>query len=359
MRVLLLALLLLLPSHGWAGEALVNSDVSVDVLGKDAADARTQAMAKAEVDALLNLLDRFSPGQGKDIVATLDAKKISSMVKGTEVLDEKIADNRYRARLLISFDADDVSNLVSKFTAGSGKDALAVATGSFLIIPVYDDAGTVTLWEEGNPWLNAWKNYSLEITSGDIVVPYGDHIDASVVNATNASSVTYSALVPLTIRYGVSDVVILQAKYTSLPDPVLSVVKRRTNRARNEINLLTYRADLQETRDALLLRAAQDVVDGLQNKKTEELSIVQGVRGGERNKVLMLASISTLASWTHLRAKLSSLPMIDKMELVAMSAKQVDMIVHYRGSPESLATAVMAQKIRLVQNKDYWVVSRD
>lgn len=343
-----------------AGEALVNSDVVVEAEGKDAADAKSQAMAKAETDALIDLLSKLTPsGQAQDIAATLDARKISALVKGKEVLEEKIGERSYRARMLVSFDADEISTLVTKYTTGSGKDELPIVTGSFLIIPTYEDGNTVILWDESNPWRAVWKSLSIEINSGDIVVPYGDATDAGVIDAQTIASANFSVLAPLTGRYGVSDIVVLQARFVSTPDMVLTVVKRRVNRVRNEVNMLTFRADPQETRDMLFTRAARDIISGLQDKKTEEISTVQGVRGGERNKVMVLASITTLASWTGLREKLSTLPMIDKIELLAMSPQQVDMVLHYRGTPESLAGALTASQIRLVQNKDYWVISRD
>jgi hypothetical protein len=360
LHALCLAALLALPFPTFAGEALVNNEVSVDVTGKDAADARAQAMAQGEVDALRGLLAKLAPsGQADDIVGMLDAKKISAMVKGTEVLDERIASNRYRARLLISFDADAISALIGKFGASNAKEDQALATGAFLIIPAYEDESGAVLWEEGNPWRDAWRMLALEFNSGDIVVPFGDKKDIQIVDGRTLASATYASLVPLTIRYGVSDIVILQAKYSARPEMELKVVKRRINRTRNEVNLLSYRADLQETRDTLLARAARDVADNLQDKKTEEISMTEGVSGGERNKVMVLASITTMASWTQLRAKLSSLPMIDRLELLAMSPSQVDMIVHYRGSPESLAGGMTAQGLRLAQNANYWVVSRD
>ena len=231
--------------------------------------------------------------------------------------------------------------------------------GSFLIIPVYEEDNETMLWEAGNPWRTAWKNEGLEVTSGDIVVPYGDNNDAAVVDAKSAASATFSTLLPLTVRYGVSDIVIVQAKLTHTPDMSLSVIKRRLNRGSNEVNLLTYRADPQETKDLLLARAARDIVDVLEHKKTEELETVNFIQGGERNTQMVLASIGTLASWTQLRTKLSKLPMVDKLEMLAMSPQQVDIVIHYRGTPDSLANAITAQNIRLIKNENYWVISRD
>ncbi|MFW0777711.1 MAG: DUF2066 domain-containing protein [Rickettsiales bacterium] len=354
------SLAMTLPNPSWAGEALVTSEVNVDVTGKDAADARTQAMAKGEVDALIELLAKLTPpGQAQDIVATLDSKKITALVRGVEVSEEKITSDRYRARLIVSFDADAVSSLIKTFTTGEASEEASVVTGAFLIIPAYEEDGQAVLWGDDNPWHKAWSILGLEITAGDMIVPYGDNNDSAIVNINNVSSANYSALSPLAIRYGITDIVILQAKYTRAPDMMLTVIKRRINRLKNEINMLTYRADPQETRDTLLARAARDIADNMQTKKTEEVSEIRGVRAGDRNRMMILASITTLRSWTDLRARLSSLPMIDRIELLAMSPQQVDMVIHYRGEPESLAAGIVSQKIRLVKHDRYWVVSRD
>lgn len=354
-----LIIFLLFPLPALAGEAIINSEIEVDVTGKDAVDARTQAMEKGTIDALTDLLNKLAPpGRAQDIVAGLDSRKIAKMVKGTEVLDEKISGNRYHAQLLVSFDGDELSSLIEKANKQTVDDR-GSNVNSFLIIPVYQEGAQITMWDKASPWQMVWKNVGLENTSGDVIVPYGDPKDNNTINADNLTTATYSSLAPLTIRYGVTDIVIVQAKLTQQPDLMLTVVKRRISRNHNEINTLTYRADPQETRDLLLTRAARDIVTGLQHKKSEELSTTQTVRGGDRNKVMMLASISTMPSWTQLRSKISGLPMVDRIELLAISAKQVDMVVHYRGSPESFARAILAINLRLIQNKDYWVVSRD
>src|ERR1700677_1157299 len=85
-----------------AGEALVNSEADVDVTGKDAADARAEAMIKAETDALSNLLGKLTtPEQTHSIMSNMEIDKISGIVRGTEVLEEKISSNRYRARVMV------------------------------------------------------------------------------------------------------------------------------------------------------------------------------------------------------------------------------------------------------------------
>jgi hypothetical protein len=361
-KILLCFCLFLLPLPALAGEALVNSEASVDVTGKDAADARTQAMVRGEADALANLLGKLTtPEQTQGIMNDMDPGKISNIVRGTEVLEEKISSNRYRARLMITFDGDEISKLIGK-GAGGDTDANSTeqaAVGSFLVIPGYEEDGLAMLWEDTNPWIPVWRSTGLEVASGDIVVPYGDNADIAAVDVRTLASANYASLAPLTIRYGVSDIVVLQAKYAHTPDMVLTVIERRINRTQNEVNLLTYRADPQETKELLLARTARDIADNLQHRKTEETEAVKMVHGGERNDLMLLASVSTLHSWTEVRAKLTKLPMIDRLELLAISPQQVDMIVHYRGSPDSLANAITAENLRLVKTPTYWVVSHD
>ncbi len=344
-----------------AGEALVNSESSVDVTGTDAVEARDEAIEKAQFDALRNLINKLAPpGQTQDILMQMDSVKIAAMVRGMEVLEEKITENRYRARMIISFDADAVSQLITKVSADKGEEETGhAATSSFLVIPAYEEDKTVSLWEEKNLWKHVWRALAIENLSGDIIVPVGDNNDIAVIDATTLSSATYSSLSPLAIRYGVSDIVILNATYTRKPDTTLNVIKRRMSRTRNEVNALTYRADPQETRDMLLARAARDIAENLHDKKTEEVSTTKGVLGGDRNKIMILASITTLSSWTELKTKLATLPMIDRIEMLAISPQQVDMAVYYRGTPDSLAGGIDSLGLRLGKYNDYWVITRD
>lgn len=355
-----IALSLFMPMHHALAEgSFLNTEVQVDVSGKDAADAREQAMAKAQQEGLQDLLSKLtSPDQVQLILTNLDADRIASIVSSTEVLDEKITSNRYRARLMMSYDGDEISRMIDG-DLGNTNISIKSSVGSFLIIPGYQEDGKLMLWDETNPWRSAFRMVGLEIGSGDIVVPYGDSRDSAIVNASTMSYANYASLVPLTVRYGVSDVVIVKARYTHTPDPQIEVVKRRINRTQNEVSSQTFRADPSENKQDLMLRVARDIASQILHKKVEELETVKSVQGGDHHTVMMLASISTLRSWTELRERLKQLPMIDKLEMIAIAPQQVDMIVHFRGAPKSLAQALSAKNIRLIQNQNYWVISRD
>ncbi len=358
--LLLFSVCLLLTPPLYAGEAIVNSEVNVDITSKDPSGARTQAMAKAEVDGLVALLERLGPpGQAKDIMSTLDSKKITAMVKGTQVVDERISGNRYRAKLIVSFDGDEISKIMSGVSAPDAKELMPASVGSFLVIPGLEIGNQKLLWEGSNIWKAVWDEVALEVTTGDVLVPYGDQTDAAALAYGDMMTADFQTLSTFAVRYGVSDVVLLQATYVFRPDMMLTVVKRRVGRQDSNVNVLTYRADPQETRELLFARAARDIISELQEKKVDETATKAAVRGGDRKRLVMLASISTMSSWTELRKKLTALPMVDKVDTLAVSARQVDIAVHYRGSEESFTNALSSKSIRFKKNPDYWVISND
>ena len=348
------------PAPVAASEAIVNSEVNVDITSNDPTSARTQAMSKAEVDGLVALLERLGPpGQAKDIMSTLDSKKITAMVKGTEIAEERITGNRYRARLIVSFDGSEISKIMSGATAPEAKEFLPASVGSFLIIPGMEVGNQQLLWEDSNIWRKVWNEVALEVTTGDVLVPYGDNTDAAGLTYDQMMTADFQALSSYAVRYGVSDIVLLQAKYVMRPDMMITVVKRRVGRQDSSVNVLTYRADPQETRETLFGRAVRDIISELQEKKVDETATKAAIRGGDRKKLMMLASVSTMHSWTELRKKLTALPMVDKVETIAISARQVDLAVSYRGSEESFTSALASKSIRFKKNTDYWVISND
>lgn len=360
MRFFCLFIAVLFSAPAFAGEAIVNSEVNVDIVRKDPAEARAEAMAKAEVDGLRALLERLGPpDQARDIMNTLDSKQITKMVKGTQVVDEKIAGNRYRARLIVSFDGDEISKVMSGDAAAGTKDVMPASVGSFLVIPALAMNNQKLLWEDSNIWKAVWDDVSLEVTTGDILVPYGDKTDAALLSYDTMMTADFQALSNFTVRYGVSDIVLVQGSYTAPPEMVLSVVMRRVGRQDDNVTVHSYRADPQETRELLFARAARDLISELQERKVDETANKQAVRGGDRKRIMMLASISTMASWTELRKKLTELPMVDRVETLAVSARQVDIAVYYRGSEEFFTNAINSKSIRLKKNPDYWVVAND
>ncbi len=353
-KILLLGALMLAfsPLARAQGTSFV-SEVNVEADGADSNEARTKAMASAEREGLAQLLDKLAPDQKDAIFKGLDAQHITAMVRGTEVVEEKLSTGHYRATLRLTYDASTVNALIDrKVSAVGAEDDTRTST---LIIPLFQpDEENTFLWEPNNSWRDVWDRVGVEAGSGNLIVPYGDSIDAASLDAKGAMAANYTSYINLIRRYGVRNVAILQARVKE-EGKVLEVVKRMLDRTQNEVSLLTYRADPQETLEALEARAARDVADQLAHAR-EQVVAQRAESAGLEARQPMMATFSTMQGWMEMRKKLESIPLVKKIELQAMAPQQVDFTVSYRGTPQGLAQAITAQGIAVSVSGNYWAL---
>ncbi len=355
MRIVLLLLAWLAASPSHAETASFVSEVNMDITAANAADARAEAMAKAEAEGLSSLLEKLAPDQKERILKGLDPQRLAAMVKGTEVLNEKLSGNRYRATLRISYAADAVNKLIDrKITAvGAEEDSRT----SILVVPLFKpDDNQLLLWEENNPWRVVWSRVVMETASGEVVVPYADSLDMQSLTARNAMSATYSAYLPLVRRYGVRNVAVLQANVKD-EGKTLEVVKRLTDRTHNEVTLLTYRADPQEGVDTLFVRAARDIAVQLRALREETLAVqAEQKQRQATGRQMVLARFATLHEWIRLRERLKGVAAIERIDILAMSASQVDTQLVYQGTAQALEQALAQAGLPPQKADNYWVV---
>lgn len=363
--LLLAAFCLLFALPALAQEALLSSDVTMDVTGADANEARTKAMHQAERDGLDQLLSKLAPEQKDALMSKLSDDIISAMVKSVEVEDEKIAGNRYRASLRVSYNALAVNTLLDKKV---GAEAAPVKVPSaVLVIPLYVDGAKTMLWEPNNAWREAWRRAILETSGGNVLVPYGDSTDTAALSTDAVMSANYGTLATFFSRYGVGAVIIVKAtfhKSTGAKDQLatMDVIRRDIGQQTNDSYVLDYRADQDEDKAALLLRVARDLIEQV-NRQREEILTREAMTGtstgADTGRIMVLIPTTTLDSWTKVRAQLTKLQTVTKLDVLAVSPQQVDTMLQFKGPKASLASDIAALGLRVQQFDNYWVVSRE
>jgi len=231
-----------------------------------------------------------------------------------------------------------------------------------LVVALFEDGGRTWLWEPDNAWRAAWNVVTLEMRGGNVVTPYGDEIDAQVLTIANATSASYSLLLPLFKRYGVSEVVIAKAAYHEKPSPGLEVVRRDIGQARSEVFVSSYRSDPLEQKEALLSRAAHDVAEQVLRQRENLWSRPPAQRtmaAAATDRVLIVVPFSRLSSWTQVRGILLGIPTVGRLDVLAMSAQQVDAVVQFRGPADALSRDLQSSGLRVVESGGYWIVSKE
>src|SRR5579862_2690845 len=127
--------------------------VKVDATADSAAAARTIARTDGQRRALMEVLERVSGSADLSKLPKLDDQTITDMVDSFEVANEKMSTVRYLADYTFHFHPAKVRRLLR-----SANIAIAEAPAKpVVVVPVYRNAGTLTLWDDPNPWREAWN----------------------------------------------------------------------------------------------------------------------------------------------------------------------------------------------------------
>lgn len=361
-------------------------DVEVQAKAADGTTARMEAMTKAEKDAFKQLMENLlTPEDAAARIASTQEYQISRMVRGYEVHNEKVGGNSYTAKLDVTFDPAQVQAFLNKPAAGAAPTAPATATAqalpapaavnvgatppvasvpvsiqsmrsNVLVLPVLTTGTQHLLWEDNNAWRNAWNQAERSDTQF-IRLPIGDQSDQLMMAAEMAPTSPYASFSPIAERYQAGTVIVAEA----MPSPdvtggVLTVRLRSLGmQGQNNGIDLTYNQTADETQEALLHRAAQDIIGRIM-QEGQQRSMQQVQSAAPRSKLTVLSRLNQLGDWVVLRKRLLSLPVVEAVELSAISSQQADMVVVFRGSPEQLETSMASQGLKVNKAYNYWVV---
>src|ERR1700676_4749883 len=161
----------------------VKVDASGDVIGK----ARDTARLDGQRRALTMLADRLSGGNGAARLPKLDDKAITDLVLSFEVANERMSAVRYAADYTVHFRPEEIRRVLGNPGPGNPGPVVSGDTGKpAVLIPVYQSAGQARLWDDPNPWLQAWEQQPAGTGAMRLVVPLGDAGDIAALDAEKA-----------------------------------------------------------------------------------------------------------------------------------------------------------------------------
>jgi len=131
--------------------------VSVDATGETSGKARDQARNDGERRALAMLAERLSGATAPAKLAKLDDNTLADLVVSFEVANERMSGVRYLADVTYHFRPAEVQRLLQKSGIALGGAGPAPDSGkSLVVVPVYQSGGASVLWDDPNPWRDAW-----------------------------------------------------------------------------------------------------------------------------------------------------------------------------------------------------------
>jgi hypothetical protein len=325
--------------------------VSVDATGETSGKARDEARNDGERRAFATLAERLSGGAAPAKLPKLDDNTLADLVVSFEVANERMSGVRYIADVTYHFRPAEVQRLLQKSGVALGGPGPSPESGkSLVVIPVYQSGGASVLWDDPNPWRDAWTQQPSGAGPGarHFAVPLGDAGDLAAIDAAKARAADAAALAAIARRNGGEEAIVALATLRGAPgNPTTLDVAVRRYRAGQPVDVHTdtVAANPGERPEQLFRRAAAQIATDIESGwKKGPLP-----RYDQQGRLTAVLPITGLEDWVRVRERLAALPAIRTVNLVTLSLQEATIELDYLGSIDQLKTSLAEAKLDLVR----------
>ena len=301
--------------------SLYDADISVDVTAATASAARETAMNEANRQAVMTVARRLTTAEGASVLNHLNNNQILNFIKEVTVGEEKVSDIRYIANLKITINAEIIKAYLSEKNA----PVAIVEESTIIIIPTFREFATDTplLWEENNPWLQAWNTNAQ--TSGPVkILPLGNTY-ANSITAAQALQMNGIALDGITAGEQTPNLYIADAIYDGIDGL--------------DVTLYAYKNGSQETVKIPGSRGEQLFNDAVRKVKETLLAKVQQQSqtvSQSSSEITVLFAFNALRDWMKVQQALKNTAGVDSLTIDALGAGKVQFKLRFTGGEDRL-----------------------
>jgi hypothetical protein len=337
----------------------LSATVAVDATADTVVKAREMARIDGQRRALSAVAEQLAGGAATAKPPKLDDKAITALVLSFEVAHERMSAVRYAADYTFHFRADETRRVLQKAGIAAAPEPVKPA----ILIPVYQSAGQSRLWDDLNPWRQAWE----EPPPGDgggggggaprLLVPLGDAGDIAAIDADKARAGDAEALLALARRNGGGDVIVALAALRGSPDRPAGLdatVRRYRSGRPSDSHAEKLTANPGESESDLLRRGVaailSDIASGWKNEAVPHYD--------QEGSLTAVLPITGLDDWVRARDRLAGVPAIRKIALVAMSRQEATIEIGYDGNINQLKASLAEISLDLVRDDPLWRLAR-
>ena len=327
-------------------------NVGVDVKADTAAEARQQALAQAERRAFYVLLSRMTLSEDQERIPELSNAEIAPYVRDFSVAREKASSVRYIARLNYRFKPDEIRGLLRSYNVPFAE----TPSKPMAVLPVYEVGASAVLWDDPNPWRQAWMSRDMPEGLVPLIVPIGDLSDISTIGVSEAMAGDTNRLGLIAERYTAAGTVVAHNNQTvdnATGRQMMTVtLLRPSDPIPVEYRTASYVQDEAEALDAMMARVTEATARRIENLWKRRNLISQTGTG----VLAVTVPITGLKDWLTIRAQLAEVGIIRESEIVLMSRDQVRVNVHFVGGAEQLITALEQANLSMLQESGEWII---
>ena len=299
----------------------------IDSRAADELQAKQEGIAEAQQRALQVVFRRLVSPQDVVRLPEVTSDMLITMIRDFDISDEKFGGGRYLATLSVRFEPQEVAAVLR-----SQRIPFAMTRSlPTVVLPVIDIGSARRLWDDPNPWREAWAGRLPHPGLFSLVMPIGDLSDVAAINVNLALSGDLVGLEQIASKYQAAGTVVAVAS-----------VGRGGASGRTVDVTLTFRGSggIQTILNQVVAELLRDLESGWKNDnmldftQSEHISVVVPIRG--------------LADWIDIRDRLSTMARIQNVAVASMTRGAAEVDIVYVGSTDQLRTALALQGMELV-----------
>jgi hypothetical protein len=357
----------------WAeGADPFSATVKVDARADTVVKARETARVEGQRRALAAVAEGLSGGAPVK-PPRLDDKTITDLVANFEVANERMSAVRYIADYTFHFRPAETRRVLGIAAAAAAAEnspkptaderpakpgVAAPNAAPTVIIPVFESAGRAVLWDDPNPWREAWEH--APAVPERAVVPLGDAGDLGAIDTEKARAGNADAIAAIARRNGSDAAIVAVAVLRGSSDRPsgLDVRLRRFRDGRLvDTSSEGYAATPGESTADLLRRAVAAIAPDIVVSRVSE---APSSAAREQNQTLTaVLPIDSLEDWLRARERLQSVPAIRNITVSALSRQEATVAIDYTGTFEQLKSELAKISLGLVRRESQWQLARD
>jgi hypothetical protein len=328
--------------------------VPLDATAANANAARDAARLDGERRAYMALLGRLTLARDQSRLPAASDAMLNELIQGFEVANERRSAVRYLADYTFHFRGDAIKQLLRE----QGIPFAETPSKPLVVLAVLENTTGPVLWDDPNPWRAAWNNAKLPQGLVPLTVPLGDVDDVAAIDAKAAETGDDARLQAVATNYNNSDVLVTRATIKQAGEGKsvdLTTTRFSPGDAGGEQTWVdAFNANAGESDKDFLARAAA----GIANRVTEAWKQANILDYKQTGALTAAVPAGDLPSWIAVRARLSAIPSIQRVELNALDRQRALVTLHYIGGAGQLRTALAQHDLDLSGNDPDWVLQR-
>lgn len=331
------------PSPAMAEDVFEVSGLRIDETAADALSAKYSGIAKAQQAALQTVFRRLVARADVGRLPQVDRKVLPTLVEAFGLTDEKFGGGRYLATISVRFIPERVANELKL----AGVPFAMTRSRPLVVLPVIDTGSAKRLWDDPNPWRQAWARRLPNPGLFTLIMPDGDLADVTTINVSQAFVGNNTAFRAIADKYKAAGVLVAVASLRGGGRTVY--VSLRFVGGSDDGRVLERRYEGGGGTAQILNQVVGEVLRERENA-WKSRNIVDFSR---EDRMSVLVPIRGMGDWLAIRDRLSGMARVQSVNLSRMSREQAEVDLGFVGSTEQLRAALAQQGLELVYSPDH------